>query len=347
MTTRPGRAPDPLGTRNAEPGTLVVQTAFLGDVVLTLPLISRLAAQYGPVDVVTLPAAAPLLAAQPAVRRVIPYDKRGRDRGPAALLRLAGRLRAERFARAFLPHRSLRTALLARLAGIPERTGFAGGLAGRWHTRRIPRPDTGHESLRLEALAGEPPAAPVVPWFTLSREDRAEAERWLAGHGIDGAFLVLAPGARWATKRWPHFPALAATLHHPIVALGGPDDAARGAAIVAAAEGRAASAAGALTLPQSAAVIARARLVITNDSVALHLAASLGRPVLLVAGPTGPAPGFEPPGVADRIVAHPSLPCRPCSPHGHDHCPLGHHRCMLELTPGLVRQAAEAMLERP
>jgi heptosyltransferase-2 len=326
-----------------ERGTLVIQTAYLGDVVLTLPLISRLAREYGPVDVVAVPLAAPLLASQPAVRQVIAYDKHGRDRGPAGLLRLADGLRTTGYARAFLPHRSLRSALLARLAGIPERTGFAGGLAALTHTHRVTRRQTGHESVRLEALVGPPPAAPVVPWISLTTADRGAAARWLASQDLARGFVVFAPGARWATKRWPHYPALAARLGGPIVVIGGPEDAHLGAAIVAAAPGRAVSAAGVLTLPQSAAVIELARLVITNDSVPLHLAASLGRPVLVVAGPTGPASGFEPPGAHDRIIAHPDLPCRPCSLHGHDRCPLGHHRCMTELG---VAQVAAAALER-
>ena len=65
--------------------TLVIQTAFLGDVVLTTPLLSALAAQHGPVDVVTTPIAAPLLETHPAVRKLIPYDKRGSDRGWAGV----------------------------------------------------------------------------------------------------------------------------------------------------------------------------------------------------------------------------------------------------------------------
>jgi len=72
--------------------SLVIQTAFLGDVVLTTPLLEALAARHGPVDVVTTPAAAALLETHPAVRRVIPYDKKGRDAGPGGLVRLARRL---------------------------------------------------------------------------------------------------------------------------------------------------------------------------------------------------------------------------------------------------------------
>src|SRR2546422_10743168 len=62
---------------------LVVQTAFLGDVVLTTPLLAALAERHGPVDVVTTPAAAPLLETHPAVRRGRGHDKRGRGRGLA------------------------------------------------------------------------------------------------------------------------------------------------------------------------------------------------------------------------------------------------------------------------
>src|SRR5258705_526557 len=96
--------------------TLVIQTAFLGDVVLTTPLLSALAARNGPVDVVTTPIAAPLIETHPAVRQVIPYDKRGSDRGWKGVTALGRRLKAQHYDRAFLPHRSLRTAALALLA---------------------------------------------------------------------------------------------------------------------------------------------------------------------------------------------------------------------------------------
>jgi ADP-heptose:LPS heptosyltransferase len=124
--------------------SLVVQTAFLGDVVLTTPLLEALAARHGLVDVVTTPAAAPLVETHPAVRRVIAYDKRGTDRGLAGLVRLARALKAERYEAAYLPHRSLRSAALAWLARIPRRVGFGDG----WpllYTEVQRRPPHGHE----------------------------------------------------------------------------------------------------------------------------------------------------------------------------------------------------------
>src|SRR5688572_9870256 len=99
-------------------GTLVIQTAFLGDVILTTGLLEVLASRHGPVDLVVTPAAVPLLETHPAVREVFPYDKRGRDRGFGAWRRFAQRLAERRYDRAFLPHRSLRSTSLAWAAKI-------------------------------------------------------------------------------------------------------------------------------------------------------------------------------------------------------------------------------------
>jgi heptosyltransferase-2 len=314
-------------------------------VVLTLPLIQSLARLHGPVDVVVTPAAAPLLNGQPSIGRVIPFDKRGADRGIAGMRRLASSLQANRYARAFIPHRSLRSALIARLAGIPQRTGFAGGLASWWHTHRVARPDTGHESQRLLGLV-DPGASAAPPWLALVSDSAEVVERWMRQRKLTAPFVVLAPGARWATKRWPWFAQLAASLPHPVVVIGGLEDQAEAERIVATAPGRIHNAAGDLSLSQSAAMIARSALVVSNDSVALHLAVALGRPVIAVVGPTGPAPGFAPLPPDGTIVAHPDLACRPCSPHGHTRCPLGHHRCMRELEVEVVRAAVSQRMGR-
>ena len=103
---------------------LVIQTAFLGDVVLTTPLLSLLAERHGPVDVVTTPAAATLLETHPAVRSVIRYDKHGAGKGWRGLQQVASELRARRYATVYLPHRSVRSAVLAMVSGAPERVGL-------------------------------------------------------------------------------------------------------------------------------------------------------------------------------------------------------------------------------
>jgi heptosyltransferase-2 len=320
--------------------TLVIQTAFLGDVVLTTPLLTAIAAHHGPVDVVTTPVAAPLLETHPAVRQVIPYDKRRADRGWAGLRTLARRLKTEKYGRAYLPHRSLRTAALAFLARIPARIGFSGGWSFLY-TEARPKPRTGHETDRLLALADEAPAV-YPPQLRPTPEDARAA----AGL-VEGAFVALAPGSIWGSKRWPYYGELAARLaaQLPVVVVGGPDDVGLGEEIVGAvgrAGGRAVNACGKLTLRQSAALIKRAALLVTNDSAPLHLASAVGTPIVALFGPTITEFGFGPVRAGDVALGL-ELQCRPCSSHGPLQCPLGHHRCMRDLTVEAVIAAIEEL----
>jgi lipopolysaccharide heptosyltransferase II len=320
--------------------TLVIQTAFLGDVVLTTPLLSALAARHGPVDVVTTPLGASLLETHPAVRTVLPYDKRGGDRGWPGMQKLVERLRRERYTRAYLPHRSLRTAALALLARIPSRIGFSGGWSFLY-TESLPKPRTGHETDRLLALAKEAPSA-YPPHLQPTAADEQAATL------IDGTFVALAPGSIWGSKRWPYFAELAVRLaaEVAVVAVGSVDDAALGDTITAAvgrSGGRAVNACGKLTLRQSAALIGQAALLVTNDSAPLHLASAMGTPVVALFGPTVTEFGFGPVRAGDIALGVDGLLCRPCSAHGPPQCPLGHHRCMRELTVEAVTRAIEEM----
>lgn len=320
--------------------SLAIQTAFLGDVVLTTPLLRVLAQRYGAVDVVTTPAAAPLLETHPAVRAVIPYDKRGADAGARGLLALAHRLRGAQYEVAYVPHQSLRSALLARFARIPRRVGYSSG----WpflYTESRRRPNDAHEVDRLLALV-DAPDADRRPSLTVTAADTAAAVRVLDDGAGNRPFVALAPGSIWGTKRWPGFPALAARLSATgdrIVVVGGRDDRALGDEIVRAVAGatpapRSAvvNACGALSLRESAALIGRARVLVTNDSAPLHLAQAMGTPTVALFGPTVPAFGFAPTIPGDASLGVDRLACRPCSKHGPARCPLGHHHCMTELS---------------
>jgi heptosyltransferase II len=330
------------GAASLSSPTLVIQTAFLGDVVLTTPLLSAVAARHGQTDVVTTPLAAPLLETHPAVRQVIPYDKRGGDRGWAGFQKLTGRLRAERYARVYLPHRSLRSAALGWISRIPTRVGFS----GRWsflYTEARPKPRTGHESDRLLALADEPPGA-YRPHLRTTAQDEHAA---VALVGDESGFVALAPGSIWGSKRWPYYPELAARLaaHVTVVVVGSKEDAQLGDEIRAGADGnvrrRVVNACGRLTLRESAALLGRAELLVTNDSAPLHLATAMGTPIVALFGPTVTEFGFGPLRGGDLALGMQGLVCRPCSPHGPLQCPLGHHRCMRDLSVEAVITAIE------
>ena len=292
-------------------------------------------------DVVTTAVAATLLENHPAVEQVIPYDKRGRDRGWAGLRRLGRRLEAAHYARAYLPHRSLRTAALALLARIPTRIGFSGGVSFLY-TEGRPKPQTGHETDRLLALAKVASGLYPPQLQPTTEDERAVID--LVGQ----PFVVLAPGSIWGSKRWPFYPELAARLakNLAVVVVGGVEDVELGDEITAAvgrSGGRAVNACGKLTLRQSAAVIGKATLLVTNDSAPLHLATAMGTPMVALFGPTVTEFGFGPLRPGDVALGVDGLLCRPCSAHGPPKCPLGHHRCMRDLTVEAVVRAIEDM----
>lgn len=192
---------------------------------------------------------------------------------------------------------------------------------------------------------------PVTGWnlrpaVHLSSEARAEADSLLAGAG-DAPVVALAPGGRWATKRWPpeRFAqvgdALAGTGAR-VVLVGGPGDAAQLRAVEAALRDPPLGDTASLGVAGLAAVIARARVLVTCDSAPNHLAQAVGTPTITVFGPTsarrwGPLPG------AGAAIALP-IGCAPCSNFGKRPCHLGHHACMQDLGPEPVIAAALAAL---
>jgi heptosyltransferase-2 len=326
--------------------TLVIQTAFLGDVVLTIPLLQALAERHGPVDVVTTPGAASLIETHPAVRRVVRWDKHG-EKGPGAW-GLGRELRDQGYERVYLPHRSVRSALIAKLTGAKARIGFADAplLSRALYTETHRRDTTKHESERLLSLLGTArDPRPATSWsMALTESDKSKADAWMTANGVRDGFIALAPGSIWGTKRWPYYPELAKLLgERQVVVIGGKDDATLAEAILAAAP-NAKSSAGQLSLRESAALIQRAAALVTNDSSPLHLATAVGTPILAIFGSTVPAFGYGPIRPGDRVAEIP-LDCRPCSSHGPQVCPLGHHNCMKQQSAESVLQQVRSLLK--
>ena len=333
-----------------EPALLVVQTSFLGDVVLTTPLISALREQVRPrrLAVLVRPDAAPLLAGHPDVDEVMIDDKRGRDRGAFGWLRVARRVRAARFDVAVSPHRSLRTALLLAAARIPRRVGFRESRGAPLYHIRLPRDRRRHDVERNLALMAPFGGAPAVPQLHLpvSSEAAARAETLLPAG--TGPLIGLAPGSVWATKRWTPagYAAVAARFVREgarCVLLGGPDDVPLADEIRARAGDGVSVLAGRTDLATLVAVIDRLTLLIANDSAPMHVACARGVPVVAVFCATTPALGYGPWGRRAAVVEA-DLACRPCGRHGGRRCPRRTEDCMHLVSPERVLTAAREVL---
>ncbi len=351
-----GRLPG--GAVPAGPGgarrVLVLQTSFLGDSLLTLPLLRRLKESLpgARVSVLTLPKNAEVFRGSRWADEVILDDKRGRHAGLGGLRRIAAELRERGFDLAVIPHRSLRSALVARLAGIPRRVGFASS-AGRFLlTDAVPFAWLTHDLERNLALA-RPLGGAAAPASGEARyvvpppvSAGLAAKLAAAGAGPADRLAGVHPGAAWATKRW--LPERYAELCRRLkasglvpVLVGGPGDAALGAEIARASG--AADLVGKTDLLELKELMGRLSLFVTNDSGPMHLAAAAGVPVVAIFGATTRELGFFPYGAGHQVVEA-ELACRPCGLHGARACPEGHFLCMRLLTTDRVEAACRAAL---
>jgi heptosyltransferase-2 len=336
--------------------SLVVQTSFLGDIVLTTALIRELAAR-DTVDVLTTPEGATILGNNPNIRSLIVYDRRECDSGFAGFGRTVRRIRRAGYDSAYLAQGSLRSALLVTTAGIRRRIGFNTSEGRRFYTERVEYRADRHHAERLWWLAnpafnGIPSSAQISPeLFPTSDDDRAAGtvvREQLAD--VSRPFIALAPGSVWGTKRWPFYPEIAVRIARElnVVVVGGGADVAIGDTIVSQLpKGCAANAAGKLGFLASAALIGRAVALVTNDSAPQHIASAMNTPTLTIFGPTVPDFGFGPLGPGSTIAGVGGLACRPCDRHGPQRCPLGHWRCMRELSSAEVLELLTQTLSQP
>jgi heptosyltransferase-2 len=340
----------------AEERILIIQTAFLGDVVLTLPL-AQVARELlsVKVDFVATPRAAELLRGHPSINEVIVFDKYGRESGLSGLLRLAKQLRAREYSLAFIPHRSVRSALLGLFAGIPKRIGFHRS-TGRWFLTTIVKYDEkAHEVERNLSLLGavrQDHPVRVLPRLYPSREDVNQVDNILSSLNLKGSnrLIAVAPGTIWNTKRWlkDRFAGLAGRLAkeaYDVLLIGGVEDGDLCDEIkFHAASDKVHVMAGKLTVTQSAELIRRCRLLVSNDSAPMHLAVAVATPVIAIFGATVPEFGFAPIGVHDVVLGTKGLACRPCSIHGTNECPIKTFECMKAIAVDDVVQRVQDIM---
>lgn len=325
----------------APPGnTLVIAPQWIGDAVMTEPLLRRLAARGEKLTVAAIPAVAPVYHAMPQVSEVIelPFS-----RGTIELRarhRLAREL-AGRFQTAYVLPNSLKSALLPFLASIPRRIGYLGEVRVGLLTHRLKNPSRRPPMVAYySALSGDGNVENDCP--ALHVDDAALAAT-LERHGVsERGYTVFAPGAEYGpAKRWPapHFATVARELAEPVLLLGSPRDADVASRIAALAPHTVRDLTGQTTLTEAIHLIAGARRMLSNDSGLMHIAAAFGIEQIAVFGSSSPlhTPPMNPRATVlwlkNDLTYEPPLDCAPCFERD---CPLGHTRCLVDLSPGRV-----------
>lgn len=342
-----------------------LQTAFIGDVVLTSGAIALAAENFPGIQqhLISTSAGCEVLKGSPFLSARISFAKRksvfhafrnvkhqledvGVDWDKALILQV---------------HRSLRSSLLCKYLGIPTVT-YDETVFGFLAKQRVRRDRSLHEAVRvaslLSALGLEQEKILGVKAH-LQELPLLEANSWQKSFAeFEGKRVALAVGSQWGTKRWPiaYYKALAEKL------LKAPN---LGLILIGSAEEYALSdwiasdmqkiypdksiwnLAGQTSFDDLRRVFPKLDLIVSNDSSPIHFASAFDVPTLAIFGPTVPAFGFAPLSKEQRIIEHKNLSCRPCSDHGPQTCPLKHFRCMNELSVDLVFQAARELLKIP
>ena len=330
---------------------LLVQTSFLGDTILSTPVISGIKKIYPDAELwmMTTPLASSLVVRDPFLAGVLTYDKRGQDAGVSGLLRMERRIRAMRFDRVYSLHRSPRTSMLLWLCGIPVRIGFANArLSFLYHEIRERNPKD-HDVVRnLSLLSGEISLESLEAELRLFPPLRDELDndinRMLPQ---PGGYVVLVPGSVWKTKMW-HWSGYREVAQFllkrglAVVLLGAPSDEEVNAMVGQGLE--VINFAGKASIAEGMYIIKNARLVVCNDSMALHIASAFKVPNVAIFCATSPQFGFRP-WKNKAIVMEKDLACKPCSRHGGKTCLTGTEACMKELSHVEVISATKTLLD--
>ena len=310
------------------PRILVVAPNWIGDALMAQPMLARLREKRPGVQVHMLAPewVAPVARRMPEVDEVIPVPFRHGALQLGSRWRLARTLRARAYDEAIVLPNSWKSALVPFLAHIPRRTGYVGearyGLINRLHRK----PDRAMRR-HYARLAEVPDAADgeKLPEVRL-RVDPARALATRERFGLRGRYAVLCPGAEYGpAKRWPYFAELAGRVGMPVVLLGSSKDAGAATGIGGT------NLVGKTTLDEAIDLIAGAELVISNDSGLMHVAAALGRPLVALFGSSSPEK--TPPAAGHSQVLWLKVECSPCFER---ECPLGHFKCMREMSVDMV-----------
>ncbi len=327
----------------------VIQTAYLGDIVLTLPLAQAIknSSDDNTVVFVTTPAGAQIGALSDAVDKIVTYDKRGMQRGLKGILDMSRQIRDMGVDCIIAPHRSLRTTLVSYLSRAEYTVGFNKNSFSFLYRNTVRYDIEKHEIDRdlslLQAFDGYEDILKkgIVPEISFSFEDRNFVNSQLAVRNIndEAKIAALAPGSVWATKRWKkdYFTQLAKMLNSQginCLIIGSKED--KPLCDEIAFNSGSFSLAGETTIPQTIYLLSLCKILVTNDSAPTHFAGLVNCPTITIYGPTSPRFGFSPRGPHDRILQNNTLKCKPCHIHGRQKCPVKTHECMVSVLPDHV-----------
>src|SRR5262245_4129029 len=333
---------------------LVIRLSSLGDILLTTPVL-RVLREHCPIALInflTKVAYQDVLRANPCVDRLLLLEPQ------QGLRETLHRLRQTRYDVVVDLQRTLRSCLLYHGLLAQRKLAYTKRTIRRallvqlgWNTLRAMTPVPELYMAPLRCLGITAPLPPLEMHLTAESQEAMQIYRQQElPEGLAQPLLAVAPGARWATKRWPieRFAAVAQALAQArqaaVVVLGSAEESPLAQELCQRLSVPVLNSTGKLSLMHTAALLQQCHLLLSNDSGLMHMATALRVPVVAIFGPTVQEFGFYPFKASAQVVSA-ALACSPCSTKGSTRCPRGHHQCMQQVTVARVLAAASKLWE--
>ena len=319
---------------------LIIHTAFIGDIVLSTALISKLKEKYPNSDIyyLTTPLGKEILKNNPKIKEVIIYDKRGKDKGFGAFISFVRKIRNLKIDVCLTPHRYLRSSVLSLLSGAKIRVGYDIANLSFVFNKKIKYDKTKHEVEKLLSFVDDDNKRFELEMYP-SEKDKLKIDTLVKNLSENKKIILIAPGSKWFTKKWPeeYFKILIQNLAKRddllIIITGGKEE----KEIELNLDSKVLDLRGEISLLELAELTKRAILVVSNDSAPIHITSAFPNTRIIgIFGPTVKEFGFFPWSKNSKVFEIDGLYCRPCAIHGGNSCPEKHFRCMKEITPDLI-----------
>lgn len=333
---------------------LFIQTAFIGDAILSLPAISKLKEMNNNclIDVICIPSTEKIFKAAAEVNDVIIFDKRGSQKPIYRLFQLAKDLKNKNYDKIYSSHRSFRTALLVLLSGVRETYGFDNSIMKYAYKNLINYELNKHEVQRNLDLIGynyDSESWKIIPKIEVPGEVIQKISKFVDSNFKKENIIAIAPGTIWQTKQYPleYYREVVIQLSksgNSVLLIGSKNDKELCNYILEGQTDNIISVAGEFNIIESIEILTYCKLLVCNDSAPTHMAMAANIKALTIYCSTVPGFGFYPYNNGSKYLSLNDLECKPCGIHGHNSCPISTFDCGKNLSVDLVFNTIKKMI---
>ncbi len=334
---------------------LVIQTAFLGDAILTLPLIQAIKSKFpaAQIDVLAIPLTKNVFEHSPFVNNVFVLDKKGKEKSFFKTLAFAFKLRKNKYDKIFSPHRSFRTSLIVKILSASESIGFDNAAWKGVYSKVVHYRQDVHEVARNLSLLDEDFLKEgnweIQPFVKEDEKVKAKVEEFLSQLPTT-KIAAVAPGSVWETKKYPiqYFKEVVKFLleqGYTVLMIGGQNDFELCESFRELSKEKVINSAGKFSPVETISLLRHCEFVISNDSAPTHMGQAAGIKTLTIYTSTVPQFGFYPYLEGSTYLSYDNLDCKPCGIHGRKECPIKTFDCGFLLKPSVVIEKIKSLTE--